>query len=184
MPLLLIQYPALCFLPTFSPPQRRAIAGLAALLTRLPDTVLDHRSPQTVGPRTRNCSNTAWVDLDDLQTWLRQRGGLNHLLDPTISERDLPPVGLDPCSLYGMDGTLGDATFDLYPTVNFDQPWSSTPSSGYNFNPYDNYQSLSLQLIPFAHPPLLPFLPTLNHRSHRRLVDLHASGGHLKRTTI
>jgi hypothetical protein len=40
-----------------------------------------------------------------------------------------------------MDGTFGDATFNLYPTVNFDQPRSAAPSSGYSFNPYDNYQS-------------------------------------------
>jgi hypothetical protein len=40
--------------------------------------------------RTKNTqlfSDTAWVDLDDLQGWLRQRGDLDHLLDPTISER-------------------------------------------------------------------------------------------------
>ncbi|KAJ7218473.1 hypothetical protein GGX14DRAFT_695696 [Mycena pura] len=34
------------------------------------------------------------------------------------------------------------------------------------------------------HPALLPFLPTLNHWSHQRLVDPHASGGHLKRTMM
>jgi hypothetical protein len=31
-------------------------------------------------------SDTAWVNLDDLKEWLRQREDLNHLLDPTISE--------------------------------------------------------------------------------------------------
>jgi hypothetical protein len=40
-----------------------------------------------------------------------------------------------------MDRTFGDATFNLYPAVNFDQPRSATPSSGYSFNPYTNYQS-------------------------------------------
>ncbi|KAJ6617263.1 hypothetical protein B0H10DRAFT_1948500 [Mycena sp. CBHHK59/15] len=149
MPLLLIQYPALFFLPTFSLLQRRAMAELAALLMCLPDTVLEQfcdvarpltfRSMQADVPqsfttnfRTKNAklfSDTTWVDLDDLQAWLRQCGDLDHLLDPT-SERNFPLVGLDPRSLYGMDGTFGDATFDLYPTVNFDQPRLSTPSSG------------------------------------------------------
>ncbi|KAJ7257790.1 hypothetical protein C8J57DRAFT_1234933 [Mycena rebaudengoi] len=55
-------------------------------------------------------SDTAWVDLDDLQAWLCRRGDLDHLLDPTISERNFPPVGLDPRSLYGMDGTFGEST--------------------------------------------------------------------------
>ncbi|KAJ7247359.1 hypothetical protein C8J57DRAFT_1241079 [Mycena rebaudengoi] len=41
MALLLIRYPALFFLPIFSPPQCCAMAELAALLTRLPDTVLE-----------------------------------------------------------------------------------------------------------------------------------------------
>ncbi|KAJ7239849.1 hypothetical protein C8J57DRAFT_1527894 [Mycena rebaudengoi] len=122
------------------------MAELAALLTRLPDTVLEQFCdaacpltfysmqadvPQsfTANFRTKNAqlfSDTAWVDLDDLQAWLRQRGDLDHLLDPTISERNFPPVGLDPRSLYGMDGTFGDATFDLYPAVTFDQPGPST----------------------------------------------------------
>ncbi|KAJ7241793.1 hypothetical protein C8J57DRAFT_1526589 [Mycena rebaudengoi] len=122
------------------------MAELAALLTRFPDTVLEQFCdaacpltfysiqadvPQsfTANFRTKNAqlfSDTAWVDLDDLQAWLRQRGDLDHLLDPTISERNFPPVGLGPRSLYGMDGTFGDATFDLYPAVNFDQPGPST----------------------------------------------------------
>ncbi|KAJ6613715.1 hypothetical protein B0H10DRAFT_2436309 [Mycena sp. CBHHK59/15] len=94
------------------------MAELAALLMRLPDTVLEQfcDASFTTNFRTKNAqlfSNTAWVDLDDLQAWLRQRGDLDHLLDPTISERNSPPVGLDPRSLYGMDGTFGDATFDL-----------------------------------------------------------------------
>jgi hypothetical protein len=92
MVLLLIRYPALFFLPIFSPLQYRAMAELAALLTRLPDTVLEqfcdaahpltfHSMPAdvpqsfTANFRTKNAqlfSNTAWVDLDDLQTWLCQ----------------------------------------------------------------------------------------------------------------
>ncbi|KAJ7239883.1 hypothetical protein C8J57DRAFT_1245699 [Mycena rebaudengoi] len=91
MALLLIWYPALFLLPRFSPPQRRAMAELAALLTRLPNTVLEQFCdaarpltfhlmqadvPQlfTTNFRTKNAqlfSDTAWVDLDDLQAWLR-----------------------------------------------------------------------------------------------------------------
>ncbi|KAJ7214822.1 hypothetical protein GGX14DRAFT_392086 [Mycena pura] len=114
------------------------MAELAALLTRLPDTVLDqfrdaarpgpltfHSTPADVSQsftanfRTKNAQlffDTAWVDLDD-QAWLRQRGDLDHLLGPTISERNSTPP------------------------VNFDQPRSATPSSGFSFDPYDNYQS-------------------------------------------
>ncbi|KAJ7192278.1 hypothetical protein GGX14DRAFT_596076 [Mycena pura] len=83
-------------------------------------------------------SDSAWVDLDDLQAWLRHRGHLDHLLDPTISERNFPPVGLDPRSAYGTDGTFGNVTFDFYPPVNFDQPRSAAP---YSFKSNDNYQS-------------------------------------------
>jgi hypothetical protein len=83
------------------------MAKLAVLLTRLPDTVLEHfcdvarpltfNSMQADFPesftanfRTENAqlfSDAAWVVLDDLQAWLRQQGDLDHLLDPTISER-------------------------------------------------------------------------------------------------
>ncbi|KAJ7202725.1 hypothetical protein C8J57DRAFT_1735594 [Mycena rebaudengoi] len=140
MVLLLIQYPVLFLLPTFSPLQRCAMAELTAPLTRLSNTVLEQFCdaarpltfhlmqadvPQsfTTNFRTKNAqlfSDTTCVDLDDLQAWLCPRGDLDHLLDPTIA--NFPPFGLDPRSLYGMDRTLGDATFDLYPAVNFDQP--------------------------------------------------------------
>jgi hypothetical protein len=83
---LLIWYPVLFFLPIFSPLRRRIMAELAALLTRLPDTVLEQFCdvthpltfhsmqadvPQsfTANFRTKNAqlfSDTARVDLDDL----------------------------------------------------------------------------------------------------------------------
>ncbi|KAJ7208667.1 hypothetical protein GGX14DRAFT_395817 [Mycena pura] len=154
--------PALFFLPTFSPPQRRAMAELAALLTRLPDTVLNqfrdaarprpftfHSTPADVSQsftanfRTKNAQlffDTAWVDLDDLRAWLRQRGDLDHLRDPTISERNFSPVGLDPRSLYGIDGTFGDTTFDFYPVETPALESSSNPS----FLPPDNLSFAAL----------------------------------------
>ncbi|KAJ7277135.1 hypothetical protein C8J57DRAFT_1222887 [Mycena rebaudengoi] len=138
---------------------------LAALLTRLPNTVLgqfcdaarpltfhlmqaDVPQSFTANFKTKNVqlfSDTAWVDLDDLQAWLRPRGDLDYFLDPTISERNFPPVGLDLRSLYGMDRTFGDATFDPYPAINFDQPPYDMLLSGYSFNPYNNYQSSNHQ---------------------------------------
>ncbi|KAJ7240034.1 hypothetical protein C8J57DRAFT_1562997 [Mycena rebaudengoi] len=70
---------------------------LAALLTRLPNKVLEQfcDASFTAKFRAKNAqlfSDTAWVDLDDLQGWRRQQGDLDHLLDPTISERNFPPV--------------------------------------------------------------------------------------------
>ncbi|KAJ7291907.1 hypothetical protein C8J57DRAFT_1492383 [Mycena rebaudengoi] len=76
------------------------MAELAALLTRLPDTVLEQFCDAlfTANFRTKNAqlfSDTPWVDLDDLQAWLCQRD-LDHLLDPTISERNFPLVPSSP----------------------------------------------------------------------------------------
>ncbi|KAJ6607632.1 hypothetical protein B0H10DRAFT_2305409 [Mycena sp. CBHHK59/15] len=99
----------------------------------------------TANFRTKNAqlfSDTSWVDLDDLRAWIRGRGDLDHLLDPPVSESNFPPVvGLGPDSLYGMDGSVGNTTFNTYPAVNFDRPRSATPSSGYSFHPYDDHQS-------------------------------------------
>jgi hypothetical protein len=86
MALLLIWYPALFFLPIFLLMHRRAIAELTALLTRLPDMVLEQfcdaarpltfHSMQADVPQSFTAkfrikkaqlfSDTAWVDLDDL----------------------------------------------------------------------------------------------------------------------
>jgi hypothetical protein len=53
--------------------------------------------------------------------------------------RNVPPNDLDPQTSSGMDANFGDATFYPYHLVNFYQPRSTTPSSGYSFNPYDAY---------------------------------------------
>ncbi|KAJ7252987.1 hypothetical protein C8J57DRAFT_1237803 [Mycena rebaudengoi] len=78
------------------------MAELAALLTHLTNTVLgqfcdaacpltfhlmqaDVPQSFTANFRTKNAqlfSDTALVDLDDLQAWFRPRGDLDHLLDP------------------------------------------------------------------------------------------------------
>ncbi|KAJ7925403.1 hypothetical protein B0H13DRAFT_2314617 [Mycena leptocephala] len=102
----------------FPPPQHRAMAELEALLMRLPDT----------------------VDIEDLNGWLRQRADLNHLLEPTISEMAVRPVGLDPRLSSGMDANFGNASFDLYPVDGY-LPRSATPSSSYSFNLYNDYQA-------------------------------------------
>ncbi|KAJ7210833.1 hypothetical protein GGX14DRAFT_565428 [Mycena pura] len=78
------------------------MAELAALLTRLPDRFLDQfrDASFTANFRTKNAqlfSDTTWVDLDDLRAWLRQRGDLDHLLDPTISERIFLPFVTSIC---------------------------------------------------------------------------------------
>ncbi|KAJ6629710.1 hypothetical protein B0H10DRAFT_1293950 [Mycena sp. CBHHK59/15] len=123
------------------------MAELAALLACLPDTILEQfcDASFTGNFRTKNAqlfSDTSWVDLDDLRAWIRGRGDLDRLLDPPVSESNFPPVvGLGPDSLYGMDGSVGNTTFNTYPTVNFDRPRSATPSSGYSFHPYDDHQS-------------------------------------------
>ncbi|KAJ7280441.1 hypothetical protein C8J57DRAFT_1220909 [Mycena rebaudengoi] len=148
--LLLIRYPVLFFLPTFLPPQHCTMAELAVHLTRLSDMVLEQFCyvarpltfhsmqadvPQlfTANFRTKNTqlfSDISLVDLDHLQAYW-----ITSWTPPSAK------VGLDPRSLYGMDRTFGDATFDLYPAVNFDQPRSATPSSGYSFNPYNSPSS-------------------------------------------
>ncbi|KAJ6597858.1 hypothetical protein B0H10DRAFT_1959723 [Mycena sp. CBHHK59/15] len=117
------------------------MAELEALLTRLPDTAENLQSFPT-NFRTKHpqlFSDTAWVDLDDLKEWLGHREDLNHLLYPTISETNVPPIVVDPRSSSGMDGNFGDVTFDPYHPANFYQPRSTTPSSCYSFNPYDEY---------------------------------------------
>ncbi|KAJ7804335.1 hypothetical protein B0H14DRAFT_2612435 [Mycena olivaceomarginata] len=55
--------------------------------------------------------------------------------------RNVRPVGLDPRLSSGMDANFGDASFDLYHPVNVYLPLSATPSSGYSFNLYDEYQA-------------------------------------------
>ncbi|KAJ7306256.1 hypothetical protein DFH08DRAFT_944850 [Mycena albidolilacea] len=114
------------------------MAELEALLMRLPDTSFPTNF-RTKHPQL--FSDTAWVDIDDLKEWLRQRGDLNHILDPTISEMNVRPVGLDPRLSSGMDANFGDASLDLYHPVNIYLPRSATPSSGYSFNLYDEYQA-------------------------------------------
>ncbi|KAJ7235406.1 hypothetical protein C8J57DRAFT_1248504 [Mycena rebaudengoi] len=49
-------------------------------------------------------SDTAWVDLDDLQGWLCQGGDLGHLLDPTISKS--PKRKPNPRSVRHTDGQI------------------------------------------------------------------------------
>ncbi|KAJ6622395.1 hypothetical protein B0H10DRAFT_2013793 [Mycena sp. CBHHK59/15] len=120
------------------------MAELEALLTRLPDTVLEQFRDESFPTNFRTkhpqlFSDTAWVDLDDLKEWLGHREDLNHLLYPTISETNVPPIVVDPRSSSGMDGNFGDVTFDPYHPANFYQPRSTTPSSCYSFNPYDEY---------------------------------------------
>ncbi|KAJ7076784.1 hypothetical protein C8R44DRAFT_896501 [Mycena epipterygia] len=137
---LLMRLPRLLLLPTFSPPPRRAMAALAALLARLPDTVLEQfrDASFTANFRMRNAqlfSGTSWVDLDDLLAWLRQRGDMD-LLD---LDSILP---FDPRSMDGVDMSIQNAAFDGYPAVGFDDTRSATPSSGYSY-PYDDYQSLN-----------------------------------------
>ncbi|KAJ7715863.1 hypothetical protein B0H14DRAFT_2644028 [Mycena olivaceomarginata] len=55
--------------------------------------------------------------------------------------RIVRPVGLDPRLSSGMDANFGDASLDLYHPVNVYLPRSATPSSGYSFNLYDEYQA-------------------------------------------
>ncbi|KAJ7114430.1 hypothetical protein C8R44DRAFT_795618 [Mycena epipterygia] len=114
------------------------MAALAALLARLPDTVLEQfrDASFTANFRMRNAqlfSGTSWVDLDDLLAWLRQRGDMD-LLD---LDSILP---FDPRSMDGVDMSIQNAAFDGYPAVGFDDTRSATPSSGYSY-PYDDYQS-------------------------------------------
>ncbi|KAJ7438013.1 hypothetical protein B0H11DRAFT_2294090 [Mycena galericulata] len=130
-----MRLPRLLLLPTFSPPPRRAMAALAALLAHLPDTVLEQfrDASFTANFRMRNAqlfSGTSWVDLDDLLAWLRQRGDID--LDSILP--------FDPRSMDGADVSIQNATFDGYPAVGFDDTRSATPSSGYSY-PYDDYQS-------------------------------------------
>ncbi|KAJ6572966.1 hypothetical protein B0H10DRAFT_2444240 [Mycena sp. CBHHK59/15] len=134
------------------------MAALAGLLMRLPDTVLeqfrDAASPLmfhlmhsdvlqsfTTNFRTKNAqlfSGTSWVDLDDLQAWLRQRGDMDHLLDIPASNSNFP---FDPRSMYGTEGSVENSAFNGYPAVNFDETRSATPSSCYSYHTYDDYQS-------------------------------------------
>ncbi|KAJ7451202.1 hypothetical protein B0H11DRAFT_2201668 [Mycena galericulata] len=135
---LLMRLPRLLLLPTFSPPPRRAMAALAALLAHLPDTVLEQfrDASFTANFRIRNAqlfSGTSWVDLDDLLAWLRQRGDMDLL--------DLDSIfPFDPRSMDGADVSIQNAAFDGYPAVGFDDTRAATPSSGYSY-PYDDYQS-------------------------------------------
>ncbi|KAJ7784899.1 hypothetical protein DFH07DRAFT_975231 [Mycena maculata] len=120
------------------------MAALAALLAHLPDTVLEQfrDTSFTANFRMRNAqlfSGTEWVDLDDLLSWLRQRGDMD-LLD---LDSILP---FDPRSMDGVDVSIQNAAFDGYPAVGFDDTRSATPSSGYSY-PYDDYQS-SNYLVP------------------------------------
>ncbi|KAJ7883173.1 hypothetical protein B0H14DRAFT_2702312 [Mycena olivaceomarginata] len=139
------------------------MAELEALLMRLPDTVLEQFRDESFSTNFRAkhpqlFSDTAWVDIEDLKKWLRQRADLNHLLEPTISEMAVRPVGLDPRLSSGMDANFGNASFDLYPVDGYLPrsatpssgysvdassylPRSATPSSSYSFNPYDDYQA-------------------------------------------
>ncbi|KAJ7502645.1 hypothetical protein B0H11DRAFT_1989473, partial [Mycena galericulata] len=112
------------------------MAALAALLARLPDTVLEQfcDASFTANFRMRSAqlfSGTSWVDLDDLLAWLRQRGDMD-LLDSILP--------FDPRSMDGTDVSIQNAAFDGYPAVGFDDTRSATPSSGYSY-PYDDYQS-------------------------------------------
>ncbi|KAJ7899190.1 hypothetical protein B0H14DRAFT_3424023 [Mycena olivaceomarginata] len=104
------------------------MAELEALLMRLPDTSF---STNFRAKHPQLFSDTAWVDIEDLKKWLRQRADLNHLLEPTISEMAVRPVGLDPRLSSGMDANFGNASFDLYPVDGY-LPRSATPSSGYS----------------------------------------------------
>ncbi|KAJ7732763.1 hypothetical protein DFH07DRAFT_968332 [Mycena maculata] len=135
---LLMRLPRLLLLPTFSPPPRRVMAALAALLAHLPDTVLEQfrDASFTANFRMRNAqlfSGTEWVDLDDLLSWLHQRGDMD-LLD---LDSILP---FDPRSMDGVDVSIQNAAFDGYHAIGFDDTRSATPSSGYSY-PYDDYQS-------------------------------------------
>ncbi|KAJ7032341.1 hypothetical protein C8F04DRAFT_1235480 [Mycena alexandri] len=119
------------------------MAALAALLARLPDTVLEQfrDASFTNNFRTKNAqlfSGTSWVDLDDLQAWLRQRGDIDllHL------DSNLP---FDPRSMDGSDVFIQNAAFDGYPAVGFDETRSATPSSSYSYS-HDDYQSSNYSL--------------------------------------
>ncbi|KAJ6628192.1 hypothetical protein B0H10DRAFT_1940740 [Mycena sp. CBHHK59/15] len=101
-----------CFCP------RDTMAALAALLMRLPDTVLEQ--------------------FRDAQAWLRQRGDMDHLLDIPASNSNFP---FDPRSMYGTEGSVENSAFNGYPAVNFDEIRSATPSSCYSYHTYDDYQS-------------------------------------------
>ncbi|KAJ7075469.1 hypothetical protein B0H15DRAFT_806193 [Mycena belliarum] len=129
------------------------MAALAALLARLPDTVLEQFRDAaslsmahlmnshvlksfTTNFRMRNAqlfSGTSWVELDDLRAWLRERDDIDLLEPDSISP-------FDPRLMDGVGVSIQSATFHGYPGVGFEDTRSATPSSGCS-HPYDDYQS-------------------------------------------
>ncbi|KAJ7762083.1 hypothetical protein B0H16DRAFT_1455708 [Mycena metata] len=129
--------PASAHIPA-APTPRPAMTALEALLTRLPDTVLEqfrdaarssmfHLMHSDIMSQsfpanfrrnnTQLFSGTSWVGLDDLLAWLRQRGDMDHLL---ASDSNFP---FDPRSVHGTDIFNGYA----------DETRSATPSSSYSY---------------------------------------------------
>ena len=53
--------------------------------------------------------------------------------------RNVYSIDVDPRSSSGMDANFGDVALDPTHPVNFYHPRSATPSSGFSFDPYDEY---------------------------------------------